>query len=104
MTSPLTPWAWLWLAGPRRRAAASFGSRESVRQRRLPAGAGAARDRLQHEPSGRLLGQRRRRELLRDAEGRAGPQRDLGHSGGGAHRALRVSRALLQWATAAFGA
>src|SRR5207249_5827552 len=87
-------------AGP----AASFGSRESVRQRRLPAGAGAARNRLQHEPSRRLLGQCRRRELFRDAEGRAGPRRSLGHSGGGAHRALRVSRALLQWAAAAFGA
>jgi putative transposase len=38
------------------------------------------------------------------AEGRAGPHRGLGHSGGGAHRALRVPRALLQWAAAAFGA
>src|SRR2546426_12615443 len=28
----------------------------------------------------------------------------MGHSGGGAHRALRVPRALLQWAAAAFGA
>src|SRR5207245_1702867 len=28
----------------------------------------------------------------------------LAHPGGGAHRALRVPRALLQWAAAAFGA
>src|SRR5712691_4092926 len=50
------------------------------------------------------MGQRRRRELLRDAEGRAGPRRGLGHPGGGAHRALRLPRALLQWTAAAFGA
>jgi putative transposase len=90
----------LGLALARRRpapgAAASFGSREPVRQRRLPAGAGAARQRLQPEPPGRLLGQRRRRELLRHAQDRAGPRRGLGHSGGGAHRALRVPGGLLQ--------
>jgi len=53
---------------PARRAAASFGSRSQYASGDYQAGAGAGRDRLQHEPSGRLLGQRRRRELLRDAE------------------------------------
>src|SRR5262249_33455275 len=36
---------------PAPRLAASFGSRESVCERGLPAGAGATRDRLQYEPS-----------------------------------------------------
>lgn len=54
--------------GPRPRP--SLGSRESVCQSVLPTPARGARDRLQHEPARRLLGQRRRRELLLDAQAR----------------------------------
>src|SRR5437899_2675219 len=50
-------------------------------------------DRRPAEPPGRLLGQRRGREFLRDAEGRARPRRDVGHADGGAHRAVRLARA-----------
>ena len=48
----------------------SFGSRQSVRQPRLPSAARCGRDRLQHEPPRQLLGQCGRRELLRYAEDR----------------------------------
>ena len=41
---------------------------------------------VQHEPAGQLLGQRRGRELLRHAEDRAGPRRDVGHARGRARR------------------
>src|SRR5207249_6538714 len=61
-------------------------------------------DRRPAEPPGRLLGQRRGREFLRDAEGRARPRRDVGHADGGAHRAVRLPRGLLQRAAATFGA
>jgi transposase InsO family protein len=76
----------------------------AVRQRRLPEGPGGARHRLQHEQPGQLLGQRRRRELFRHAEGRTRPRCDVGHAGPGARRAVRLSRALLQWAATPFGA
>ena len=46
------------------------------------------RHRLQHEPAGQLLGQRRRRELLRHAEDRARPRRRVGHAGRGARGEL----------------
>src|SRR5262249_33518582 len=61
-------------------------------------------NRVQHEPPGQLLGQRRRRELLCHAEGRARPRRDVGDTGVGAHGTLRLHRAVLQRAAAAFGA
>jgi hypothetical protein len=38
------------------------------------------------------------RELFRHAEGRTRPRRDVGHAGPGAHRAVQLSRPLLQWA------
>ena len=44
----------------RRGAAGALGPGQPVRQRALPAPPGEARDRVQHEPSGQLLGQRRR--------------------------------------------
>src|SRR5262249_10750377 len=92
---PPTPAAW---------PAAPFGSGQSVRQWRLSTGAGAPRDRLQYEPPRRLLGQWRGRELFRNAEGRVGPRRGVGHARGGADRALRVPRALLQCPAATFSA
>ena len=57
--------------GPR----APLRSRQHVRERRVPQGARDQRHRVQHEPQGRLLGQRRRRELLRIAEARTGGNR-----------------------------
>ena len=69
----------------------------SVHERRLPARAARPRHRVQHEPQGQLLGQRRRRELLRHARSSelhsppalADPQR-------GRRRHPRVHRGLLQ--------
>ena len=63
----------------------------------------ATRHRLQHEPQGRLLGQRRRRELLRHAEART----DLtaitsAHVAEATPGDLRVHRGVLQPATATF--
>ena len=46
------------------------------------------RHRLQHEPQGQLLGQRRRRELLRDAEDRAGLPRVASRPGREAAEAI----------------
>ena len=51
--------------------------RQPLRQRRLPRGARPTRHRREHEPHRRLLRQRRRRELLRDAQDRACRPRDL---------------------------
>ena len=61
----------------RSRAAAPLRPRQPVRQRRLPARSARTRDRRQHEPHRRLLRQRRRRELLRYAQGRARRPRAL---------------------------
>ena len=61
----------LWIAPPTqrppRRPRAPLRPRQPVRQRRLPRALLRPRRSSQHEPQGRLLGQRRRRELLRDA-------------------------------------
>src|SRR5262249_11397235 len=58
-------------------------------------------DRLQHESTGRLLGQRADGELLRLLEEGAGPRRGLRYPRfcPGGH--LRVHRGLLQWPTPA---
>jgi hypothetical protein len=45
-----------------------------------------------------------RREFLRNGKGRTRPRRGVGHTGRGAHRALRVPRALLQWTAPPFRA
>src|SRR2546425_4272471 len=62
--------------------------RSWVRQAEIDAGRGTpgaltTEERVQHEPAGRLLGQRRWREVLRDAEGPARPPRAGGHPDGG---------------------
>ena len=63
---------WRWGAGaPRRACCITRIAGSQYASARLPAGPARPRDRLQHEPPRQLLGQRRRRELLRDAEGRA---------------------------------
>ena len=54
-------------SGPR----AALRSRKPLRQRRRPRRARALRHDREHEPEGRLLGQRRRRELLQHLEDRA---------------------------------
>ena len=53
------------------RPPASHRPRQPLRQRRLPRGARVARHDREHEPQGRLLGQRAVRELLRHAASRA---------------------------------
>ena len=51
-------------AGQARRAAASFGSRQPVHERAVPAADGRARRHLLNEPRGQCLGQRGDGELL----------------------------------------
>lgn len=67
-----------------------------LRERALPRGAGRTRDGVEHEPQRRLLGQRRRRELLQHAQSRAHRARDLRDPRGGDAIDRRVHRRLLQ--------
>ena len=80
----------------RRRAAGPLRPRQPVRQRPLPTPPGQARDHVQHEPPGGLLGQRSDGELLRHVEEGVGPPRGLRHPGGGPGQHRRVHRGLLQ--------
>jgi transposase InsO family protein len=59
----------------------SLRPRKPVRVRRLSDRARDARDDRQHESQGKLLGQRRRRELLRHPRAGADHERDLGDAG-----------------------
>ena len=63
-----------------RAAGASLWPRQSIRFGRLPAPARCPRHRMLHEPTRQLLGQRRRGELLCNAEDRAHPPRRLPES------------------------
>ena len=80
------------------RARSPLRSREHLRQRRLPPRPGCARDRVQHEPEGGLLGQCRRRELLRHHETRSGRDRPTGEPRPGVHDRGRLHRPILQCA------
>jgi transposase InsO family protein len=86
-------------AAPRARAA--LRPRQPVRERRLPGDARGPRRRVQHEPARQLLGQRRRRELLLDAQDRTRPRRGLDHARRGPRGRRRVRGDLLQHAAAA---
>ena len=61
-----------------------------------------ARNRLQHEPQGRLLGQRRRGELLLDPQGGTRPSKRLRQPQPGPRFGLRIHRSLLQRSSPAF--
>ena len=65
---------------PQRRTAAPLRPRLAVRQRRLPGGCSRGMASLQHEPQGQLLGQCRRRELLRHPQDGAGLPDSLAHA------------------------
>src|SRR5208283_3882788 len=78
------------------RSVAPLRPRRAVRQRRLPEGIEEGRAHLQREPQGRLLGQCRRRKLLRHAQSRAGLPYRVPHPRRGQGIAVRVHRGLLQ--------
>jgi len=67
-----------------------------LRVARLPGSSLRARPRREHEPQGRLLGQCRRRKLLRDFARRAARPRALRHPPRCRHRHRRLHRPLLQ--------
>ena len=64
----------------------------------------AGQHRMQHEPEGRLLGQRRGRELLRVPQARDGRHRRPRKLGGSQHFHWRVHRRFLQPLPPSFGA
>src|SRR5215208_5716185 len=76
--------------------------RHAVRERRLPADAHREPHHVQHEPSGQLLGQRRRRELLLDPQGRARRPLHLAAACARAGGYPRVHQRLLQPPTTPF--
>jgi len=67
-----------------------------IRQSRLRTEGARRRDRAVDGQQGRLLRQRRRRELLRDGEEGADQPPHLAHEGRAAHRGFRLHRSLLQ--------
>ena len=85
----------------RPRSGAPFRSGLPVCRRGLSACAARAWDRLFDEPHGGLLGQRRHRELLCDAQDRAHPPPALAHAAGGHGRRRGLHRRLLQSVPAA---
>jgi hypothetical protein len=64
--------------------------RHSVREQDFSAQAFSIPDEVEHEPQRQLLGQRRRRELFRDAQKRVDPQSRLSDTRSRAQRCLRV--------------
>lgn len=70
--------------------AAALKPGQSVHQRRLPATAGVARHPMQREPSRRVLGQRRDRKLLLDAQDRALRANCLTHERASQSRCVRL--------------
>jgi hypothetical protein len=92
----------------RRRARTSLGSRQSLHESRLPRRARGARHNGQYRSSRRLLGQRRRRELRRNARvgtvgGRAAVHASRHDArAGGVHRWLVQSRTVASLARVSF--
>src|SRR5262249_10793770 len=80
----------------RRWAPPSFRPGLPVHEHRIPPGTRLGGHLRQHEPKGQLLGQRRRRELLRHPQSRARLRPDLAHTKRPEGRCLRVHRGLLQ--------
>ena len=83
-------------APPASRVPSPLRPRQPLRERRLPRGAACLRGVPEHEPQGRLLGQRGRRELLRHAASRARRPRAVRHPRGSDARHRRLHRQLLQ--------
>ena len=77
-------------------ACASHRPRQPVRQRRISGSPADVWPGGQHESKRKLLGQRRRRELLRDPENRAVPPLPLCYARPSTPSDLRVHRSLLQ--------
>ena len=90
---PSTPWAWPCGPGaPRRVSSITPTAAFSTRARTTRSQLRDPRHDLQHEPQGGLLGQRRRRELLLDAQGRARPPNRLREPQPSSGFGLRIHR------------